>query len=359
MANEHDKIRITLDEVEQVTIDPIDPSPTRLAPPPPTHAVPKAWGRVDSAVASTRSSTRVGAPENLLLTAWVYLSIAGVAGAFVAWALCEPSFHDTGRPGPGNSLIFPAFVVFVSVGFAVAESVVERSWRKAAVRCTLAVVLGIVLGFVFDFIAEAIYHIGLRTIFESGSHLSNTNPAVWLVRAIAWSVFGVTGGLVYGVAGQSSKKCMYGVIGGVAGAAVGGLLFDPVNILAGVAGPSRCLGLMIMGGATGAAVGLVESALKDRWLFVSAGPLAGKQFILYKAQTRIGSDQASDIYLFKDASISSQHAIINVRSGHAVIAAVGPTYVSGQPVTEKTLRSGDVIQIGRYSFSYQEKQKQQ
>jgi hypothetical protein len=101
----------------------------------------------------------------------------------------------------------------------------------------------------------------------------------------------------------------------------------------------------------------VESALKDRWLYVSGGPLAGKQFILYKPQTRIGRDQSSDIYLFKDLAVQPQHAVIELRAGRAVLVAAAPTLVSGQPVTQRTLQNGDLIQIGRYSFSYQEKQR--
>ncbi len=56
----------------------------------------------------------------------------------------------------------------------------------------------------------------------------------------------------------------------------------------------------------------MESALKDRWLYVTAGPLAGKQFILYKSETSIGSRQESDIYLFKDANILPRHAVIQI-----------------------------------------------
>ena len=112
-----------------------------------------------------------------------------------------------------------------------------------------------------------------------------------------------------------------------------------------------------MGASTGVAIGLVESALKDRWLYVSGGPLAGKQFILYKAQTRIGRDQSNDIYLFKDVAVQPQHAVIELRAGRAVLVAAAPTLISGQSVTQRTLQNGDLIQIGRYSFSYQEKQR--
>jgi hypothetical protein len=357
MPNDHDKIRITSDEIERVIID----SPAPQAPPPPRATdigATRNWGRVD-AEQSHQLATGVSGTPNVFYKAWVYLGVAGLAGAFLAWALFEPSFNDGPPEGAGNFLIFPSFVMLIGLGFAVAESAVERSWRKGVSRAVLAVVLGVVLGFVFYLIANVVYTFGLRALYNAGVKLTQHSPLLWIARAIAWSVFGVTGGIVYGIAGQSSRKCLYGVLGGIIGAAIGGLLFDPISIATGVAAPSRCLGMMIMGASTGIAIGLVESALKDRWLYVSSGPLAGKQFILYKPQTRIGGDQSSDIYLFKDPTIQPHHAVIDLRAGRPVLTATAPTFVSGQPVTQRTLQNGDLIQIGRYSFSYQEKQKPQ
>jgi hypothetical protein len=359
MPNDQEKIRITSDEIERVIID----SPVRQAPPPPLTTDiggSRTWGRVDAGP-SHPLAVGASATSSVFLRAWVYLGLAGAAGAFVAWALLEPSYYEfyTGRKGAGNFLLLPAFVMLMGLGFALAESIVEHSSRKAIIRGISALALGIILGFVFNIIAQRVYEIGLRALYNSGSQLTGSNPLHWIVRGIAWSVFGVTGGIVYGIAGQSPKKCLYGVLGGAIGAAVGGLLFDPIWLLTGAAAPSRCLGLMIMGASTGAAIGLVESALKDRWLYVSSGPLAGKQFILYKPQTRIGRDQSNDIYLFKDTSIQPQHAVIELRAGRSVLTAAGPTFVSGQPVTQRTLQNGDLIQIGCYVFSYQEKQRPQ
>jgi len=362
MSSDHEKIRITLDEVKRVVIDPPAPSGTRAE----DVAGSRSWGRIDAPPSPQRTVARSVGAANVFFKTWVYLGLAGLAGAFVAWALFEPSFYDPaeGRRGIGNILMLPAFAMLVALSFAIAESVVEHSWRKAASRAVVAIVLGVVLGFIFDAIAQIVYRTGLQSVFDSGLPYNPSDPRYWIVRAIAWSVFGVTGGIVYGIAGQSVKKSLYGVIGGVVGAAIGGLAFDPISNFIRVAGftrvggaPSRCIGLMIMGACTGIAIGLVESALKDRWLYVSGGPLAGKQFILYKPQTRIGSDQSNDIYLFKDPAVQPQHAVIELQGGRAVLTATGPTLIAGQTVSQRTLRSGDAIQIGRYSFSYQEKQR--
>ena len=171
MPNDQEKIRITSDEVERVVID----SPARSMPPPPLRAEDiagsRSWGRVDAASPYPTGVDSVGA-SHVFFKTWVYLGLAGLAGAFLAWVICEPSFSDLPQArGVGNIIMFPAFVMLVALGFAVAESAVEHSWHKGVNRVVLAVVLGIILGFVFDCIAEVVYHIGLRFLYNSGSQL--------------------------------------------------------------------------------------------------------------------------------------------------------------------------------------------
>jgi hypothetical protein len=115
------------------------------------------------------------------------------------------------------------------------------------------------------------------------------------------------------------------------------------------------VGFAIFGLATGAMMGLVESALKDRWFYVTSGPLAGKQFILYKPRTLIGSDQQSDIYLFKDPTILPTHAILEASGARMTLRAAGPVFISGSPISSKVLLDGDLVQIGRYTFRYKER----
>ena len=355
MSDDPEKIRITLDDLDSVAID--QTLPQTVAPTPAPDGAPREWGSIAGAATGGTGGQSLSGGGSFFLKAWVYLALAGIGGAFFAWAICEPAFEDGGKHRWGNALIFPMLITFMSVGFAAAESIVERSVQKAALRGLLALILGVVFGFVFYFVANVIYMIGLRALIQTADHITPSNPSLWIVRAIAWMAFGVSGGIVYGIAGQSGKKCLYGVLGGIAGAGLGGFVYDPISLLTGGAAASRCVGMMIFGASTGLAIGLVESALKDRWLYVSGGPLAGKQFILYKSVTRLGRDQASEIYLFKDLAILPQHAAIEMRGVQALLRAIGPTYVGGQQVGERILRSGDLIQIGRYSFQYQEKSR--
>jgi hypothetical protein len=246
--------------------------------------------------------------------------------------------------------------MFTCLGLGVAESIVERSAKKAVIRGLLALALGLVFGFMFDRFANIIFFIGQQIIASLGVQ-TYKNPGFWLVRGIAWAVFGIAGGIVYGLVDRSGAKTKFGILGGLIGAGLGGMVFDPISFLTRTGSLSRAVGFGLLGLATGVAIGIVESALKDRWLYVASGPLAGKQFILYKALTTIGSSQSCDIYLFKDTSILPQHGAIEMRGAQTFIRSDGPVFVSGSPARNRALQSGDLIQIGRYAFHFRERQR--
>ncbi len=349
---EQETVRITLEDLSAADREhPAEVAVTETAP---TSAGSKSYGNVNT---MPDAPAIVQEKASILLQGWFYLGAAGLLGAFAGWAIAEPGFVDGGEHRWGNIWLLPIIVTLMCVGFAVSESIVERSVKKALVRGGMALPLGIVLGFVFNTLANIFYNIGLSICYQAGVQ-SYHNPALWIVRGLAWAVFGAAGGVVYGIIGRSMKKTGYGVLGGAIGAAVGGMVFDPISFVTQGGAASRAVGFCLLGMATGVAMGLVESALKDRWLYVTAGPLAGKQFILYKPQTAMGSSQSCDIYLFKDAEILPQHAILQLKGSRVHLMANGPAYVAGQPVRgTRVLESGSLIQIGRYTFRYQEKQR--
>jgi hypothetical protein len=351
--SEGNAIRITTDDLAGVVI----PDPAVSVPSaPPTGA--RVYGTINEA--AEQFITIPTERGSVLLEGWFYLGIAGTLGALAGWAVAEPGFADSanGRSPAtwGNIIIIPLIITMMCIGFALSESIVERSVRKALLRGALALPLGILFGFIFDMMAEMIYSTGMRFAYEAGAQTMN-NPALWIVRGVAWTVLGAAGGVVYGIVGQSTKKGTYGVLGGVLGAGLGGLIFNPIAMATHVGAVSRAVGFGLVGLATGIGMGLVESALKDRWLYVVAGPLAGKQFILYKTETNIGSRQESDIYLFKDPNILPRHASIAISGARVTLHANGSVLWAGQPVHDRVLQDGDLLQIGRYAFRYKEKHR--
>jgi hypothetical protein len=343
-------IKVTLDDLEAVVL----PTQTALTSVPATGAT--IYGSINDMPEDPVLPTE---KPSIWLQGWLYLGVAGLVGALIGWGICEPTFIDNGSGNHrwGNTWLLPLIVTCVCIAFSIAESLVERSLRKGLIRTAIALPLGLMFGFVFNFIANLFYQIGLGMLLAAGVQ-SFHNPAAWIVRGVAWAAFGAAGGIVYGIIGKSGRKIGYGALGGAIGALLGGILFDPIAFLTKGGAPSRAVGFALLGMAAGVAMGLVESALKDRWLYVTAGPLAGKQFILYKPVTTLGSNQQADIYLFKDAEILPAHATLQLKGSRIHVIANGPVYVGGSPIRgPHVLESGAILRIGRYAFRYQEKQR--
>jgi len=109
---------------------------------------------------------------------------------------------------------------------------------------------------------------------------------------------------------------------------------------------------------SGLLISLAEQIAKSAWVKIEAGRLVGKQFIIYKNPTRIGALPENEIYLFKDTTISPQHALIEQRAGGRFLKNVGApnaTRINGQIVNDQKLRNGDAIQIGETVLRYGER----
>jgi hypothetical protein len=360
MASTDDKptLKITLDDLAKVELPAQAPA-----------------GAIVAATAGTKQYGNIAAPGepavaaqekgSIFLQGWFYLGVAGLIGALVGWAIGEPFFKEGGNRTPGDLLrvlmIIPLVLIFMCFGFSIAESIVEHSARKAIQKAALSFPLGLVFSIIFMLGGGIVYRIGIQFCAAMGIDLSSSaayrNPALWLARGAAWMVFASAAGVVYGLVDRSVRKGKYGVLGAMIGGGLGGIVFDPITLMTKSGGPSRAVGFALIGLATGVAIGIVESALKDRWLYVASGPLAGKQFILYKPLTTIGSSQACDIYLFKDNTILSQHGTIELRGAQTFLRSEGPIFVSGAPARNRALQSGDLVQIGRYAFHFRERQR--
>ena len=122
--------------------------------------------------------------------------------------------------------------------------------------------------------------------------------------------------------------------------------------------PARLAALAAIGGLTGVATGLIEQAAKRGWLHVTAGLIAGKQFILYRNPTFIGSSPRCEVYLFKDPDVSPQHAALHRIPGGFELEDLGSatgTKVNGRAVKRIRLRGGDQVRIGATCFLFQER----
>ena len=95
-------------------------------------------------------------------------------------------------------MIIPLVLIFMCLGFSVAESIVERSLRKAFQRAALSFPLGLVFSVVFMFAGGIVYRIGMDFCAAMGIDIRTIdayrNPAVWIARSFAWMVFASAAG---------------------------------------------------------------------------------------------------------------------------------------------------------------------
>ncbi len=178
-------------------------------------------------------------------------------------------------------------------------------------------------------------------------------------RTVGWGILGLFLGIAPGIAMKSIKKTLIGLLGGFIGGLLGGLFFDQICQYTKSGMQARFFGMTAVGAFTGMGIGLIENALKTGWLRVVSGIIAGKQFILYRNPTNIGSSPKCEIYLFKDSMVQPVHASIHLVPGGFMIESknLAKTLVNEIPVTKQKLRNNDRIQIGNTIFSFQEKNK--
>lgn len=181
---------------------------------------------------------------------------------------------------------------------------------------------------------------------------------IHLPRAIAWAIASCAIGFAIGAASRSGQRILNGAIGGAVGGFVGGFAFDYIKLSDTNGVPNRAVGMTITGACVGLAIGLVEHARREHWLEIVSGGMAGKQFILYRDVTAIGSSPTCDITLIKDPGIGAQHATLQTSGGNAELRSFSPTLtvqVNGTPATHHRLSEGDLLQMGATILRYRTK----
>lgn len=309
-------------------------------------------------------------PQPLLVrifyASWFYLAIAGALGALAAWGVLEPFFDDASEEefDIAAILMFPTVVGSVGLFIGAAEGIMCRNLLRG-LRCG---VVGLGIGFVGGLIAliptGIVFSITAVIAFELWD---NPNPGpdeiptglallvLMMGRAVAWALASIPSGLGQGIALREKKVIVNGLVGALLGGFVGGLAFDPISLVFitadGQATVSRAIGFVCIGLMVGLFVGLVEGWTKTAWLHMHKGPLAGKQFVIYRDTVVLGSTPKADIYLFKDEAIEPRHALIHNRGGRFEIEdcnTADGTYVNGIPVRQRhPLASGDQIVVGK------------
>lgn len=317
------------------------------------------------------------APRPLLIriiySSWFYLAIASGLGAFLAWLPMEPFIDERVAEDPLREIIgyFVFSVIAGAVGLflGAAEGIMCRNPTRALLSGVVGLGVGFGGGLIASFIANKIYGvmvvIAVLTARERrAENLMSGIPLLIIMmgRAAGWAVAGLPAGLGQGIALREKKVVFNGIVGGVLGGLLGGLFFDPICLLTRnteTATFSRAVGFTLIGLLVGLFVGLVEGWTKTAWLLMRAGPLAGKQFVLFRDTTVLGSSPKAEVYLFKDEAIEPRHAILYNRGGRFEIEDCNTrdgTYVNGIPIKRQILSNGDQVVLGKTVLEFQLKE---
>jgi hypothetical protein len=304
---------------------------------------------------------------------WFYLAMCSMAGGLAGWGLLEPWIDDNQREDENvlaRVLLFPIVAASVGLFLGSAEGIICRNFPRALKSGAVGLGVGFVGGLIALIPTGIVFSIMKEIAFSLWQNpqpnMMPTGLALLVLmmgRAAAWCIVAIPAGMGQGIALGERKVILNGVVGAVLGGLVGGLLFDPISLVLvssdGQATYSRAVGFAAIGASVGLFVGLVEGWTKTAWLLMQKGPLAGKQFILYRDTTVLGSSPKADIYLFKDDAIEPRHALITNRAGRFEIEDCNTpdgTYVNGIPVTRTVLGDGDQIVLGKTVLEFSMKE---
>lgn len=374
-----DEIDLSLDDLDD---EPLPPAPTNVAGPGTLvitgddlldvsdetaagypQAAGGAYPGVEGAVPPAgMMKGKKGLVPTLVGSMLLHMFIAGAIGGFLAWAINEPLTSDRGAVGNASEVFLSSLIFFAIVGGCVGlflggvEGVSSLNYRKAALGGAIGFGIGAVGGGLAGLLGQAAYGI----LGGTGDQLSILQI---FARTVGWTIAGIFVGLGQGATGRSVKKVINGIVGGAIGGFIGGMLFDPIGVVMAISSSnpglvSRLLALIVIGAASGAAIGLIEELRKEAWLVITGGPLTGKQFILYNTVTTIGSSPKCDIALLKDQYLAPEHCSIEVSGAQHLLRDLGSqsgTAVNGRPLQRHPLRRGDVIQIGQTTLEYHDR----
>jgi hypothetical protein len=262
-------------------------------------------------------------------------------------------------------LLFPLIAGLVGLAIGAVDGIVCRVPRRAILSGAVGFLVGFIGGFLSSFIAGLVYlplnRLAVGQMGPGGTFTTFGFFVQMTGRGLAWCLAGMAMGLGQGIAMRSKRLLLYGFIGGVLGGLFGGLLFDPIDLLVlGIEKPSaywsRLIGFVVIGASVGAMIGLVELLARDAWLQMVKGPLAGKEFLIFKDLMNIGSSPRNDIYLFNDPQVAQVHSRIQTSGDICEIENLeeqNPVLLNGHPVRRSRLHNGDQITIGQTVFIFQ------
>jgi hypothetical protein len=308
-----------------------------------------------------------------------YCALCGAWFAFLGWIpgrWSEGIEHSVAQAGIKGLCLG----LFLALGLGTVDAVWNLALRQFVqifLRVAVAVVIGLIGGMVGGMIGQVLVNWTSWTPFiVFGWTLTG------LLIGASLGVFEMTMALLSNQElGGAMRKILKGVVGGTLGGLLGGTLylllggvyasfFDELAVAFGdrFRGlPSdqfwfpSATGFAVLGACIGLLIGVAQVILKEAWIKIEKGRRSGREIMITKSDTSIGRAEICDIGLFGDNGIERVHARIQQqRQGYVVkdMGTPGGTFVNGQRIVEpRTLRDGDLVQVGASVLRFRERAK--
>ena len=293
------------------------------------------------------------------------LQVGGAAG-LIAWALMEPSapknFFDEGWEK--WSLVFVA-VIGAFVGLAVGG--LDGYLQGTRTKFLRGAILGLVFGAIGSTFGFGIGGTISESVFGEVTGMGGNIVQQMLARIIAFVFMGLALGFAIGLSSMNFRKAVQGLVGGGIGAAIAGMLFDPVSAMVGplllavrggneVGIVGRVILSMVQGALIGLFIGIVERVARSAWVRQTLGRNEGREWSVDQVQNFIGRSEMAQIPLFGDMNVQPNHACIVRQGPNDYLLADGGspagTFLDGQRIQQASLYHGAVIGIGSHNLQF-------
>jgi pSer/pThr/pTyr-binding forkhead associated (FHA) protein len=306
----------------------------------------------------------------------------GALAGLLTWVFVEPSFPDN-PVDPKWGTVEAIFILTLGglVGLAVGTARGMRQGGKVHLLRHAGV--GLLFGAIGATLGASIGGVLKDAIFPGVTFRGSDSIVAEIpARVIALAPIGLFLGAAIGAGGMTLKRITVGATGGLIGGALGGMLFDPVSAAVGpflltikggqsvtqgdvpvitgeIGEVARALYAILLGGAVGLFIGIVERITRTAWVRLMLGRNEGKEWIVDGPQTFLGRSESAHVPLFGDPNVAPMHACI-VRQGDAYLLMDGGspmgTGLNGQRVGQAPLYDGAQIQVGSHSLVFMLKQ---
>ena len=306
----------------------------------------------------------------------IYRAAIGLIGGVAAWLLAEvigSGYEPANRTNEGGMwLAVLTVATLFAVSLSVADYLIARNWRRAALGSIFAfglAIVGMCSGMVACFLDPLMRAAGSssqETLEQAWTQLTGARLVVPLVLFSAG--FALFATMTPAIILRSWKRLWIGFAGGFVGILSGGGIATGISYCLWISiGPGSALlhamlatAIILPSTFAGFVTGLVENVVKTGWLRVISGKIAGRQVILYRNSTCIGSSPKSEVYLCDDPLVAPQHAAIHsVNGAFEVEDLQSPTgtFVNGQRISRTVLRDNDQVKIGATDFQFHQRSR--